>query len=66
MAHEKKGHLSLTRRLGEEVLIQTPLGDIELVVSHLTLNNVRLVFKASREIPILRGELVRDTEGAKK
>lgn len=48
--------LSLTRRVGESVLIGD---DIEVVIVQMKSGQVRLGIKAPRDVPVLRNELRR-------
>ena len=52
--------LVLTRRVGESILIGD---DIEVKVSEINGNQVRLWFVAPKEVPIMRKEISRRVRG---
>jgi carbon storage regulator CsrA len=50
--------LVLSRKLGEKIMIDTPLGKIEIVVSDIRRDLIRVGIEAPKSYKILREELV--------
>ncbi len=60
--------LTLGRKVGEKVVIQTPQGEVVVTVVDVRCDKVCLGFEAPRSIPVVRGELMaewRDERRAK-
>lgn len=54
--------LTLTRKRDEKIIIKTDQGDIEILVSDIRGNRVRIGVEAPKNFKILRGEHIENTE----
>jgi len=52
-------HLSLTRKIGEKIIVGTGADRTEILVTNCGKNWVRLLFSGPRSVPIMRSELLR-------
>ena len=52
-------HLSLTRKIGEKIIVGTGSDRTEILVTDCGKNWVRLLFSGPRSVPIMRSELLR-------
>ena len=52
-------HLSLTRKIGEKIVVGTGSDRTEILVTDCGKNWVRLLFSGPRSVPIMRSELLR-------
>ena len=50
--------LTLSRRVGEAIVIDTPAGPVRVVVVSIDRGKIRLGFQCAREIVIMRQELL--------
>jgi sRNA-binding carbon storage regulator CsrA len=51
-------HLSLTRKIGEKIIVGTGADRTEILVTDCGKNWVRLLFSGPRSVPIMRSELL--------
>ena len=56
----KEGTMGLTisRKRGEKVVLQTTQGPIEIEITEISANRIRMRFECSRDIVILRKEII--------
>lgn len=56
----KEGQMGLTisRKRGEKVVLQTAQGPIEIEITEINSNRIRMRFECSRDIVILRKEII--------
>lgn len=50
--------LTLSRRQGEYFLLETSDGPIEIYISHIQANQVKITFDLPDEVEVIRGELL--------
>lgn len=50
--------LTITRRRGEKVILETTQGPIEIQIMDIKGNSVKVKFECSRDISILRSEII--------
>lgn len=54
--------LSLTRKVGESIILETEHGPIEIVVKEIRRNQVRIGTVAPKSVPIWREELYKERQ----
>lgn len=55
--------LTLSRRQGEYFLLETSDGPIEMHISRIQGNQVKVSFELPDEVEVIRGELIESEEG---
>jgi sRNA-binding carbon storage regulator CsrA len=50
--------LTISRRAGEKVILETAQGPIEIEITEITPSRIKMKFECSRDIVILRKEII--------
>jgi sRNA-binding carbon storage regulator CsrA len=50
--------LTISRKVGEKVILETTQGPIEIEITEIASNRIRMRFECSRDIVILRKEII--------
>ena len=50
--------LTISRRAGEKVVLETTQGPIEIEITEITPSRIKMKFECSRDIVILRKEII--------